>query len=142
MKRSAIKRKPPPPAREATQCTYSPRPRAPAVSVAGPARATVPVPKGAYLRCEAYRRQVAGLPCAHCGVEGYSQAAHSDAGKGAMLKAGDDTCYPLCADRPGAMGCHSIIGASGRYTKNERRALELQYASATIAILEPFTDKT
>lgn len=100
------------------------------------------MPKGAYLRSEHYRRQVAGLPCAHCGIVGYSQAAHSDAGKGAMIKASDDTCYPLCCDRPGVSGCHSIIGASGRYTKNERRAIELQYAAATIAILKPTTDKT
>ena len=143
MKRSAIKRKTQPATRQATQCTYQPRSRAPAVAVAGPVRATVLVPKAAYLRSEQYRRLVAGLPCAHCGIEGHSQAAHSDAaGKGAMIKSSDDTCYPLCADRPGVVGCHSIIGASGRYTKNERRALELQYAAATIAILKPITDKT
>jgi hypothetical protein len=33
------------PRREPTQSTYTPRPRAPAVAVAGPARATVAVPK-------------------------------------------------------------------------------------------------
>ena len=65
------------------------------------------------VRDKAYRRWVASLPCAHCGLEGHSQAAHADQGKGMGIKASDTECFPLCADRLGVQGCHSIIGASG-----------------------------
>lgn len=58
---------------------------------------------------EAYRRAVATLPCANCGIEGYSQAAHSNLpehGKGRGMKALDVYTFPLCATRPGINGCH------------------------------------
>lgn len=38
--------------------------------------AAAPIPKAAPVRSEPYRRAVATLPCAICGVPGYSQAAH------------------------------------------------------------------
>lgn len=123
-----LNRKPPRPAK---QIEYTPRPRAAAVAVAGPARACVPVPKLKPLRDEGYRRLVAALPCAHCGIAGYSQAAHGDEGKGMAIKASDDTCYPACGPRPGNMGCHWFIGTSGHFTRDERRALERQYAAET-----------
>ena len=40
------------------------------------------VPKEAPARSESYRRAVAALPCIHCGIAGYSQHAHANAGKG------------------------------------------------------------
>jgi hypothetical protein len=119
------------PRREPTQSTYTPKPRAPAVAVAGPARATVAVPKLRPVRDEAYRRAVAALPCAHCGIEGHSQAAHGDEGKGMAIKASDDTCYPACGPRPGEPGCHWLIGTSGKYTQKDRRTLERLYAAET-----------
>jgi hypothetical protein len=82
-------------------------------------------------RSEAYRRRVASLPCAHCGIEGRSQAAHGDAGKGMGLKACDSTCYPLCGPVPGDPGCHWLIGTSGSYSREERRELEAKYAEMT-----------
>jgi hypothetical protein len=91
----------------------------------------VSFPKARPVRDESYRRLVAALPCAHCGKPGPSQAAHGDEGKGIGLKACDLTCYPLCADSPGRRGCHSILGASGMFTKEQRRHLEASYATLT-----------
>lgn len=118
--------------REATQSTYTPRPRAQAVAVSdGKARAVVSVPKAAPVRDEAYRRLVATLPCAHCGKAGPSQCAHGDEGKGMAIKACDLTCFPLCADFPGRQGCHSLIGATGMFSRDQRRTLEARYAAQT-----------
>ena len=90
------------------------------------------IPKARPVRDKAYRRWVASLPCAHCGLEGHSQCAHSDsAGKGMGIKASDTECFPLCADRMGVMGCHSIIGASGIFSRAERRELEQRYVART-----------
>ena len=44
------------------------------------------VRKAAPVRNEAYRRAVASLPCAICGLYGYSQAAHGSEGKGMGMK--------------------------------------------------------
>ena len=137
MIRSPIKRTP---RREPTQSTYTARPRAIALAISdGSARMTVPVPKGRYVRSEAYRRLVAALPCAHCGIEGHSQAAHTDMGKGLSLKACDLTCYPACGPHwQGASvtpGCHWLIGTSGHYARADRRELEGRYAAQTRAIL-------
>jgi hypothetical protein len=54
-------------------------------------------------------RRVAMLPCACCGIAGYSQAAHSNRyqdGKGAGLKAHYLATFPFCCSRPGILGCH------------------------------------
>jgi hypothetical protein len=111
-------------------------PKAPLVPVAscnsGPsAKPVVSVAKDAPRRSEKYRRWVASLACAHCKRPGPSQCAHSDEGKGLALKAGDDTCFPLCADGPERSGCHSLIGASGVFTREHRRLLERTYAART-----------
>ena len=138
MKRTPFRRKAPPP-RPAKQISaeYTLRPRAAAVAVAGPARAVVQVPKQEPVRDESYRRRVAALDCIHCGAVGLSQAAHSDsAGKGMALKSCDLTCYPLCGTTPGDPGCHWLIGTSGRFTREERRALERKYADETMAMLK------
>lgn len=71
------------------------------------AGAVVTVAKTKPVRSEAYRRRVAALPCIRCGIGGYSQAAHGPAlGRG--IKASDKGCFPLCCDRPGIVGCHSL----------------------------------
>jgi hypothetical protein len=57
----------------------------------------------------AYFRRVATLPCACCGIVGYSQAAHSNRyqdGKGARIKAHYLATFPLCGSRPGILRCH------------------------------------
>ena len=131
MKRTPFARKPPPP--------YVKAERIPPVY----ARLTVPVrypvfdaplatlPKEPPLRSEKYRRLVATLPCARCGVEGFSNAAHADFGKGGHIKSSDLTCYPACVSRPGVRGCHDIIGASGAIPQAMRRELEIEYAART-----------
>jgi hypothetical protein len=55
-------------------------------------------------------RRVAMLACARCGIEGYSQAAHSNRyqdGKGTSVKAHYLATFPLCCARPGIIGCHA-----------------------------------
>lgn len=61
-------------------------------------------------REEKHYRNVAALPCARCGIHGYSQAAHSNLGrhgKGGALKADYRATFPLCCTRPGVLGCHA-----------------------------------
>lgn len=81
-------------------------------------------PKHKPARSEAYRRYVAQFPCDHCGVEGYSQAAHPNTGKGMGMKADDFSCFPLCAPRFGVPGCHALFDQSALMTKDERRQYE------------------
>lgn len=97
------------------------------------ARLVVPLPKDMPKRSEPYLRWVASLECAHCQRAGPSQAAHADQGKGLAIKACDSTVFPLCADRPGELGCHSLMGASGKLSRAARRALEVKYGANTVA---------
>ena len=61
--------------------------------------------KDAPARSEAYRRIVAAMPCIHCGIQGYSQAAHlPPEAKG--MKQSDLLTFPLCCTRVGIPGCH------------------------------------
>lgn len=85
------------------------------------------------VRSEAYRRLVASMPCAHCGIQGHSQAAHADQGKGGHIKSDDRTCYPACAPRVGQQGCHALIGMTGSMPREQRRELEQTYARQTRA---------
>lgn len=47
------------------------------------------------------------------------------------IKASDTEIFPACADGPGRRGCHSLIGSSGLFTRDQRRALEANYAALT-----------
>lgn len=89
------------------------------------------IPKENVVRSEPYRRLVATLPCIHCGVHGRSQAAHGDMGKGDHIKSDDRTCYPACGPTLGSIGCHALIGATGHIPRDDRRALEQEYARRT-----------
>jgi hypothetical protein len=91
------------------------------------------IPKENVVRSEAYRRLVAAMPCIHCGLDGSSQAAHGDEGKGAHIKSSDLTCYPACTDGPGRVGCHSLIGTLRIYTAEVRRPMEEDFARRTRA---------
>ncbi|WP_202758254.1 hypothetical protein [Delftia acidovorans] len=61
------------------------------------------------LRSEPYRRLVAALPCAWCGVVGFSQHAHENTGKGARQKVDDRRAMPLCCARLKVGGCHAAF---------------------------------
>lgn len=96
-----------------------------------------PTPKAVYLRDESYRRFVASLPCFACGRAGRSQAAHSNqagAGKGLSIKASDSSLFPLCADEPGALGCHARHDRLIGMTLDVRKALEVTYLARMAAL--------
>lgn len=77
--------------------------------VYGPAQLTARPREPKPIRSEEYRRLVAFLPCFHCQIEGRSQAAHPNSGKAKGAKLSDLDCFPLCADVPGAEGCHKLF---------------------------------
>ena len=113
MKRSGFKPRMPPPKPEANREQALAQRALEAMKNVVPRAATMagsctgkPVAKNAPLRSEKYRRAVASLPCAHCGIEGYSQHAHENDGKGARMKVDDRRAMPLCCTRPGIEGCH------------------------------------
>lgn len=89
------------------------------------------VEKASPVRNETYRRLVASLPCAICGVPGFSQAAHANTGKGMAMKACDLTCFPACGPRPGCPGCHAALDQGAMFTKAVRRELEPVWAADT-----------
>jgi hypothetical protein len=99
----------------------------------------VQTPKTVYVDDKDYRRFVASLPCFRCGIEGYSNACHSDSGrdgKGGSIKACDLTCWPGCVTRgPGEPGCHYLIGMTTLMNRGEKRAFEMRAAAATQATL-------
>lgn len=94
--------------------------------------AAAPIPKAAPVRSEGYRRVVASLPCAICGVAGHSQAAHANTGKGMGMKACDLTCFPACGPRPGMQGCHAALDQGALFLKAVRRELEPVWAADTM----------
>lgn len=102
----------------------------------GRARATVQVPKKALRRSEAYRRVVASLPCIHCGLWGRSQAAHPNTDKGAGIKTDDRECFPLCADGPDYVGCHTKFDQGALFDKSLRRSIEVQWGNETAEGIE------
>jgi hypothetical protein len=85
-----------------------------------------------------YFRAVAALPCACCGVWGLSQVAHSNQakyGKGMGMKADNRFVFPLCCDRLGAIGCHTMHDQCIGMTREEANAREEIYLADTKAKL-------
>jgi hypothetical protein len=97
--------------------------------------AAVPVPKSQPVRSESYRRLVAALPCIHCGIEGFSNHAHANTGKGVATKVCDLFAFPLCVDRPGVMGCHSMFDQHALFAKPARRVIEQEWARRTVRFI-------
>lgn len=83
-------------------------------------------PKSPRYKNESYRRYVASKACFGCGIEGYSQCAHRNGG-GMGTKHSDLETFPLCAARPGAMGCHMQFDLLVDMTRADRRELEDRY---------------
>ncbi len=75
---------------------------------------------------EGYRRFVASHACFGCGIEGFSQCAHRN-GAGMGTKHSDLETFPLCATRPGHMGCHMQHDLCIDMTREQRRELEDAY---------------
>jgi hypothetical protein len=86
-------------------------------------------PKTALWRSEPYRRYVSQQACFGCGIEGYSQCAHQNNGKGLSLRTSDWLTFPLCCTRPGHMGCHNMHDLCYDMTRDERRELEGKYVA-------------
>lgn len=82
---------------------------------------TLAFPKAKILRSESYRRFVASHPCFSCGMDGSSQCAHANEGKGLAMKACDLRSFPLC------FICHGDLDQSRGLTRDERRALESKW---------------
>jgi hypothetical protein len=82
-------------------------------------------PKSKPVRDKAWRQRVAEMPCAGCGLEGSSQAAHAR-GLGMGIKASDHLCIPLCCARPGVEGCHAAYDRCRAFpgrTRDETKAI-------------------
>jgi hypothetical protein len=97
-----------------------------------------PVEKDNTIQCEEYRRLVAALPCKHCGIWGYSQAAHPNTGKAVGKKLIDDReCFPLCTVHPSpggggyVRGCHERFDQGALYPKEARRLIEPAWSADT-----------
>jgi len=84
-------------------------------------------PKTRLLRSEAYRRYVASKPCFGCGIDGWSQAAHANFGKGLGMKVCDSKIFPLCVPRFGLIGCHQQHDNCLDMSRDQRRELEAEY---------------
>ncbi|WP_399677166.1 hypothetical protein [Xenophilus sp.] len=83
-------------------------------------------------RSEKLRRAVADLPCAHCGREGATQAAHANLleyGKGRGMKASDAALMALCAD------CHRELDQGRSMDKAERREFQQTMIARTLVRL-------
>jgi hypothetical protein len=83
-------------------------------------------PKTPRYQNESYRRYVASKGCFGCGIDGWSQCAHGNGG-GMGTKRSDLETFPLCATRPGHMGCHMQHDLCIDMTKDQRREIECEY---------------
>lgn len=78
------------------------------------------------------------LPCAHCGITGRTQAAHSNQlrfGKGRGIKGSDAAIMALCASDFGKPGCHAELDQGANMTKQERYAFEYEHIALTLITL-------
>ena len=77
-------------------------------------------PKFNYWRSKQHLKNVASLPCQHCGREGQTQAAHSNLaihGKARSLKSSDEYTAALC------FPCHHELDAGGKLNKQEKQEM-------------------
>lgn len=140
MKRSPFKVQRPPGSRaprapKQIGAEYTIRPRTAAVAIAGPARATVAVPKTVPVQHAGYMAAVRTLRCYRCNVVGLTQFCHRDEGKGMGLKTDCREGWPGCGPGWGSPGCHWIIGTSGKFSRAECRVFEAEAGGATRAAI-------
>ena len=75
------------------------------------------IPKFNYFRSKKHLKNVSSIPCQHCGLDGYTQAAHSNQlihGKGRGIKASDEYTAALC------LKCHYELDQGNILSKEER----------------------
>lgn len=91
------------------------------------------IPKYKYFRSKKHLKNVASLACQNCGLEGKTQAAHSNwadlGNKGHGIKASDEYTAALC------IRCHFQLDQGSKMTKDERRELWQKAHRKTITAL-------
>jgi len=93
----------------------------------------VKFPKFEYFRSKQHLKNVASLPCQHCGIDGQTQAAHSNwgfHGKGRSIKASDEYTAALCVVH------HYEVDQGAVMTRNERQQLWIAAHKKTVAALK------
>lgn len=137
MKRNATLRAKLPPPRPVKTIGdgYTPRPRVAPAAANDAEQLVTPVPKLNYLQHQGYMDTVRRMACAHCGRRGPSQFCHSDENKGMGYRTDCRNGWPGCADGPGRVGCHTMVGSTGMFTRDQRRALERHLAAKTRAAI-------
>jgi hypothetical protein len=94
----------------------------------------VPVPKENALQHAGYMAAVRNLGyCMLCRRACRPQFCHADMGKGERIKTDVRRGWPGCGPGKWGPGCHWLVGMSGQYPKEERRALEADLARRTRA---------
>ncbi len=83
-------------------------------------------------RSKRYLQYVASQPCFGCGIEGLSQAAHPNYGKGMGLKTSDDMAFPLCGPRYGLIGCHAQLDLKIDMDRDYARRIEAVYSATML----------
>ena len=87
------------------------------------------IQKSRPLRSRKHLMTVASMSCAQCGMEGFTQAAHANFGKGMAIKACDSQTFPLCTH------CHTWLDQSGEMNKEARRNFEASMVCKTRELL-------
>jgi hypothetical protein len=90
------------------------------------------ISKFPYFRSKKHLKNVASLPCQVCGLEGSTQAAHSNQskhGKGRGIKASDEYTAALCFKH------HFLIDQGSSLTKEERVQMWEEAHQKTISAL-------
>lgn len=86
-----------------------------------------------YFRSKKHLKNVASLCCQHCGIDGYTQAAHSNQlqhGKGRGIKASDEYTAALC------LKCHYELDQGKNLSKDQRIEMWEQAHKRTVAELK------
>lgn len=94
---------------------------------------TMASPKEDMQRSSTYEAAVRKLPCARCGVVGFTQFCHADEGKGMGIKTDVRRGWAGCGPHHGVPGCHYVIGTGGTLLREDRRAEERRLAEWTRA---------
>ncbi len=79
-----------------------------------------------------YRILISNLPCANCQIQGRTQAAHRNEGKGIGIKTDDTDMMALCVE------CHRMLDQGGAMEKKQRRDFELRMVERTKNLLRIF----